>query len=72
MTAMFIVGHLIGWFDTRLFIVTGLLLIAFSLWQMSGFTLDVGVWTIVRTGVVQGFGPGLVFVPFSTTIFAIL
>ena len=72
MTAMFIVGRLIGRFDTRLFILTGLLLIAFSLWEMSLFTLDVGVWTIVQTGLVQGFGLGLVFVPLSTTTFATL
>ncbi|MFA6022043.1 MAG: DHA2 family efflux MFS transporter permease subunit [Rhodospirillales bacterium] len=72
MVAMFIVGRLIGRFDARLFILAGLLLIAFSLWQMSRFTLDVGVWTIVQTGLVQGFGLGLVFVPLSTTTFTTL
>ena len=58
---------LIGRVDTRLLIFTGLSLIAFSLWEMSGFTPDVTIRTLVETGVVQGLGLGLVFVPLSTT-----
>ena len=72
MISMMVVGRLIGRVDTRLLIFTGLSLIAFSLWEMSGFTPDVTIRTLVETGVVQGLGLGLVFVPLSTTTFSTL
>ena len=33
-------------------------------------TLDVGSWDIVRTGIIQGVGLGLIFVPLETIAFA--
>ena len=42
MVAMFIVGRLIGKVDNRLFILVGLVLTAVSLWQMTGFSLQMG------------------------------
>jgi DHA2 family multidrug resistance protein len=72
MIAMFLVGRLIGRVDTRLLMLTGLLLTAFSLWGMARFTTAVGTVDIVRTGLVQGLGLGFIFVPLSTTTFATL
>ncbi len=72
MVAMFLVGRLIGRIDTRLLILTGLLLTAFSLWEMAGFTTDSTTWDIVRSGLVQGLGLGFIFVPLSTVTFATL
>lgn len=72
MAAMILVGRLIGRVDARLMILNGLCLTALSLWQMSGFTTDIGIWTIVGTGLTQGFGLGFVFVPLSTLTFATL
>src|SRR5690606_19698838 len=72
MLAMMIAGRLVGRVDGRLLIAVGLLLLAYSLWEMSRFTLDVTQALIVETGVVQGFGFGLVFVPMSTLTFATL
>jgi len=72
MVAMHIVGRLIGRVDTRWLLLTGFTLMAFSLWEMAAFTMDVGVWQIVHTGVVQGFGLGFVFIPLSTAAFATL
>jgi MFS transporter, DHA2 family, multidrug resistance protein len=72
MVSMMIVGRIIGRVDTRLLILTGLSLLALSLWQMSRFTTDVTMQTLVLTGVVQGLGLGLVFVPLSTTTFSTL
>src|SRR3546814_4898613 len=66
MLAMFLVGRLMGRVDTRLMILTGLALTALSLWEMTGFTTEAGVWTLVRTGVPQGMGLGFIFVPLST------
>lgn len=72
MIAMMAVGRLIGRVDTRLLILCGLSLVALSLYEMSGFTPDVTLATLVRTGVIQGLGLGLVFVPLSTTTFSTL
>lgn len=72
MIAMMAVGRMIGRVDTRLLIFSGLSLVAFSLWEMAGFTPDVTMATLVRTGVTQGLGLGLVFVPLSTITFSTL
>jgi DHA2 family multidrug resistance protein len=72
MVAMMLAGRLIGKIDVRLMIATGLALIAYSLWEMSLFTLDVSQALIIETGIVQGFGFGCVFVPMSTIAFATL
>jgi DHA2 family multidrug resistance protein len=72
MVAMVLVGKLVGRIDARLLILSGMAMTAFSLWEMSRFTLDVDVPTIVRTGLVQGFGLGFIFVPVSAASFATL
>jgi DHA2 family multidrug resistance protein len=58
--------------DARLLIFGGLALTALSLWEMADFTTDVSQWTIIRTGIVQGLGLGLIFVPLSAVTFATL
>ena len=45
---------------------------AYSLWQMTQFTAEVGTYEIVRTGVIQGVALGFIFVPMSTITFATL
>lgn len=72
MISMILVGRLITRVDARLLIFAGFVLAAESLWDMSGFSLDVTEWDIVRTGVIQGLGLGLIFVPLSTIAFATL
>lgn len=72
MVAMMVVGRLVGRTDVRLLIMGGLLMTALSLWQMSGFTTEIGVWAIAWTGILQGFGLGFIFVPLSTLAFATL
>ena len=72
MVAMHIVGRLIGRVDTRSLLLVGFALMTISLWQMAGFTLEVGVWPIVYTGVIQGVGLGFLFVPLSTAAFSTL
>ncbi len=47
-------------------------LTAYSLWQMMHFSLDVPEHLIVTTGVIQGLGLGLVFVPISTVAYSTL
>jgi DHA2 family multidrug resistance protein len=72
MISMVIVGRLVQRVDPRLLILTGLGLTAFSLWEMTGFSPEMGSREIIVTGVVQGLGLGLVFVPLSTLAFATL
>jgi MFS transporter, DHA2 family, multidrug resistance protein len=72
MAAMFLVARLVGRIDVRLIIVTGLLLAGISSWQMSGFSLQMGMGPIIVSGVLQGFGLGFVFTPLSTITFSTL
>ena len=72
MVAMVIVGRLIGKVDTRLLVLTGLAFTAVSMWQMAGFTSEVGIREIVASGLVQGIGIGFIFVPLSAAAFATL
>jgi DHA2 family multidrug resistance protein len=72
MVAMLLVGRLIRWIDARALIFCGLLLIAASLWLMTGFSLQMDSHPLIVTGVIQGLGLGLVFVPLSTTAFGTL
>src|SRR6202012_132563 len=69
---MFLVGRLLALFDARPIIAVGLGLTAFSLWQMTGFSLQMDYWPIVISGVLQGRGVGLVYVPLSTVAFTTL
>jgi DHA2 family multidrug resistance protein len=72
MVAMFLVARLIGRVDIRLVILTGLLVTAVAMWEMTGFSLYMGMGPIIVTGVLQGFGLGFVFTPLSTVTFSTL
>jgi DHA2 family multidrug resistance protein len=72
MACMFLVGRLIGKVDTRLLIMTGLLLTAWAMHDMTGWNPNVSQWTIAVTGFVQGAGLGFLFVPLNTVTFATL
>jgi MFS transporter, DHA2 family, multidrug resistance protein len=65
MVAMFLVGRLINRVDARLIILVGFLLTAVSMWQMSGFSLQMSAGPVVISGVLQGFGLGCTFVPLN-------
>ena len=70
--AMFVVGRLVGRVDTRLILIVGLGLCSLALLQMSHFSLTMDSWPFVTSGVIQGLGIGLLFVPLSVTAFATL
>jgi DHA2 family multidrug resistance protein len=72
MVAMMIAGRLTGKVDTRILLAAGLGLTAWALYDMTGWTPAVGMWTVMINGVIQGSGLGLLFVPLSTVIFATL
>jgi DHA2 family multidrug resistance protein len=72
LVSMVLVGRLIGLIQTRYLILFGLLTTAFSLWQMSGFSLLMDGGPIVWSGFIQGFGTGFVYVPLAAVAFATL
>ncbi|MCB1497200.1 MAG: DHA2 family efflux MFS transporter permease subunit [Bauldia sp.] len=72
MISMLVVGRLVRLVDPRLLVFAGLMLAATSLWMMTGFSLDMDEWPLITSGVIQGFGLGLVFIPLSTVAFATL
>jgi MFS transporter, DHA2 family, multidrug resistance protein len=70
--AMMVVGRLVGRIDTRLILAIGLGLIAWAMWEMSGWNQNVSEWTVGVNGLIQGAGMGFVFVPLSVTALATL
>jgi DHA2 family multidrug resistance protein len=72
MLAMLVVGRLVGRFDARMLMAVGLALTTISLWQMTQFNLLMDERLIIISGILQGFGIGLVYVPLSTVAFATL
>jgi DHA2 family multidrug resistance protein len=72
MAAMLIVGQLLRYIDPRLLIASGFAMTGLSLYLMTGFTPDVSQSALIRTGLIQGFGIGFVFVPLSTVAFGTL
>ena len=72
LVAMMAVGRLLKFVEARTLVFCGLTLTAATLYQMVGFTTDTSTQTIVVTGIIQGAGLGLVFVPLSTVAFATL
>jgi DHA2 family multidrug resistance protein len=72
LVSMFAVGRLMKFIEARYLILIGLLLTAFTLSEMVGFTDDTSSRTIVFVSIIQGMGLGLVFVPLSTVAFASL
>jgi DHA2 family multidrug resistance protein len=70
--AMLIVGRAVGRLDARLIIATGLVLTAWSLWQMCHFSMQLPMSSIVWSGAIQGLGTGIVYVPMAALTFATL
>jgi DHA2 family multidrug resistance protein len=70
--AMMLVGRMMKYIEARTLIITGLSLMAGSLFFMTGWTDQTGVPEIIVLSIIQGFGLGLVFVPLSTVAFLTL
>ena len=67
-----IVGSLIRRLDPRVLIFSGFLLVAGSLYVMSGFSLQMDQRLIILSGIAAGVGNGMIFVPLATVAFATL
>ena len=72
MAAMMLVGRLGQRVDARKVIFVGCMLMCLSLHMMTQFGPDVIQADIILTGVIQGLGLGLIFVPLTTVAFTTL
>ena len=70
--SMLMAGRLVGRIDSRLLVGIGVALMGVSLWMMTGFALDQPARPVVVSGVVQGLGLGLIFVPLQSLAFETL
>lgn len=58
--------------DARLVVASGFVICAFSLWQMAHWSLAVDEFHVIASGLLQGLGMGLVFIPLQVSAFATL
>ncbi|MBV8567009.1 MAG: DHA2 family efflux MFS transporter permease subunit [Methylobacteriaceae bacterium] len=72
MLAMMVAGRLTNRVDPRLTMLVGFLMLSASMWQMTGWTPDVGPFDLTEATLLQGFGLGLVFTPLQVIAFATL
>ncbi len=72
MISMILAGRLLKYIDARALILLGFLLSAYSMYRMSGFSLDMDSSMMISSGFVQGMGTGMIFVPLSTIAFGTL
>ena len=72
LAGMVVTGRLIGKVDIRLLLIIGLLLTAYSLWQMTQYSLLMGYGPVVVSGLLQGIGVALIYLPISTSAFLTL
>lgn len=71
--SMYVAGQLMKrQVDPRLMVGIGLLIAAWSLWDMTGWTIAMGQRPFIVTGFVQGIGLGLVFIPLNLMAFGTL
>lgn len=70
LASMWVAGQLLGKIDARWMVGTGLIIAALSLWQMSHWSLEMGMRPVIVSGLVQGLGMGLIFIPLNTMAFA--
>jgi MFS transporter, DHA2 family, multidrug resistance protein len=68
--SMFIASRLAGKLDARIIVASGFILTAYSLWEMTHWSLEMDWHPVVITGLIQGLGMGFVFIPMNALAFA--
>lgn len=69
---MGITGRVMGFVNIKLWIASGLFIIAVTFWSMTGWTLEVSRLHMAINGLIQGLGIGMMFVPISLVAFSSL
>lgn len=72
LVTMFVSGKIVGKVDARIMVASGFILSSWSLWMMTGWSLEQGWTPFILTGLIQGLGIGLVFVPLQVLAFGTL
>ncbi|HVY15513.1 MAG TPA: DHA2 family efflux MFS transporter permease subunit [Rhodopila sp.] len=72
MAAMMLSGRLSNKIDPRWLMAAGIVALAWSMNEMTGWTPDIAQWRITTVIIVQGAGLGLVFLPLQVMAFATL
>jgi MFS transporter, DHA2 family, multidrug resistance protein len=67
-----LVGFLLSRYTPRWLLLFGLLMLAFSLFHMTGFDLDIDFRTLAMARVIQAAGMAFLFVPINTAAYAFL
>ncbi|HZL19731.1 MAG TPA: DHA2 family efflux MFS transporter permease subunit [Polyangia bacterium] len=70
MVAIPLVGRLYNYVQPRILVITGVVLVALSAYEMSHYTLDTGSHSVVAAIILQGFGFAALFVPLTTVALA--
>jgi DHA2 family multidrug resistance protein len=70
--SMMSAGVLMKKFDARILILIGFSLVGYSMYRMSGFSLGMDESLLVTSGIIQGLGTGMIFVPLTTIAFGTL
>jgi MFS transporter, DHA2 family, multidrug resistance protein len=72
MISMFMVGRFAFHMDPRKIMGVGMVIMLWSMWEMSRWTPDISTSNLVVTTFLQGIGMGMVFVPVNLVSFATL
>ncbi len=72
MAAMMTGGRLASYVDPRKLMAFGIILLVWSIWDMTVWTPDVAQWRIMATITVQGAGLGFLFIPLQVLAIATL
>jgi DHA2 family multidrug resistance protein len=70
--SMLLAGRLVGKIDSRILVGIGVVLMGSSLYMMTGFAIDQPSGPVIMSGIVQGLGLGLIFVPLQSLAFETL
>jgi MFS transporter, DHA2 family, multidrug resistance protein len=70
--SMLVASRLTGKVDPRIIIGSGFIITAISLSMMTGWSLEMDWHSVVWTGLIQGIGMGLVFIPLNGIAFSTL
>ncbi|MBN9566203.1 MAG: DHA2 family efflux MFS transporter permease subunit [Alphaproteobacteria bacterium] len=72
MIAMMFAGRMALRIEPRLLIGGGIVLLIWSMWEMSGWLPSINTWDLIIVTFIQGIGMGFVFVPMNLIAFASL
>jgi len=72
MAAMMVAGRLADRVDPRMLMLFGVGVIAWTMWDMTGWTPDLSQHQLMLVTAAQGFGLGFIFIPLQVVAFATL